>query len=66
MAQPRAGLAQHVAERLGWQGARSDVARVARHLYRKQMVTGVFQLDEGTLLDGFSKWFVSEILLCLL
>ena len=33
--------------------ARRDDARVARRLYRKQVVDGVYRLDEGALLDDF-------------
>jgi hypothetical protein len=34
-------------------GGLPDDARVARRLYRKQVVDGVYQLDEGALLDDF-------------
>jgi len=44
---------QNVAERLCWQAARRDDSRVARRLYRKQVVDGVYRLDEGALLDDF-------------
>jgi Transposase DDE domain len=53
MAQPREELTAHLAERLCWQVARRDDSRVARRLYRKQVVDGVYQLDEGALLDDF-------------
>jgi hypothetical protein len=33
--------------------ARRDDARVARRLYRKQVVNGVYRLDEGAVLDDF-------------
>jgi hypothetical protein len=33
---------QHLAEHLCWQVARRDDARLARRLYRKPMVTGVY------------------------
>jgi hypothetical protein len=46
-------MTQSLAERLGWQVARRDDARVARRLYRQQVVDGVYQLDEGALLDDF-------------
>jgi hypothetical protein len=42
-----------LAERLCWQAARRDDSRVARRLYRKQVVDGVYQLDAGALLDDF-------------
>jgi hypothetical protein len=41
------------AERLCWQVARRDDTRVARRLYRKQQVDGVYRLDEGAVLDEF-------------
>src|SRR5918995_604320 len=46
-------LVQNLAERLCWEVARRDDARVARRLYRKQEVDGVYRLDEGALLDDF-------------
>jgi hypothetical protein len=51
--QTRDELTQNLAERLCWQVARRDDSRVARRLYRKQEVDGVYQLDEGALLDDF-------------
>ena len=36
-----------------WQVAQRDDSRVARRLYRRQVVDGVYQLDEGALLDDF-------------
>src|SRR5512132_833034 len=53
MNQTREGVAQNLAERLCWQAARRDDSRVARRLYRKQVVDGVYRLDEGALLDDF-------------
>jgi hypothetical protein len=53
MVQTRETIAQNLAERLCWEAARRDDARVARRLYRKQVVDGVYQLDEGALLDDF-------------
>jgi hypothetical protein len=53
MEQTRDELAQHLAERLCWQVACRDDSRVASRLYRKQVVDGVYQLDEGALLDAF-------------
>jgi Transposase DDE domain len=53
MGQTRDEIAQNLAERLCWQVARRDDARVARRLYRKQVVDGVYRLDEGALLDDF-------------
>jgi DDE family transposase len=47
-------ITQNLAERLCWQIARRDDSRVARRLYRKPLVDGVYRLDEGALLDdGF-------------
>ena len=46
-------ITQNLAERLCWEVARRDDARVARRLYRKQLVDGVYRLDEGAVLDDF-------------
>jgi Transposase DDE domain len=53
MGQTRDEIAQNLAERLCWQVARRDDSRVARRLYRKQVVDGVYRLDDGALLDDF-------------
>jgi hypothetical protein len=53
MEQTREAIAQQLAERLCWQAARRDDARVARRLYRTQVVDGVYRLDEGAWLDDF-------------
>ena len=50
MEQTRETIAQKLAERLCWHAARRGDARVARHLYRKQVVNGVYQIDAGTSL----------------
>jgi Transposase DDE domain len=60
MEQTREAMAQNLAERLCWHAARRDDARVARRLYRKQVVDGVYQLDEGALLDDFF-YFLHEL-----
>jgi hypothetical protein len=60
MTQTREAIAQQLAERLCWQAARRDDARVARRLYRKQVVDGVYRLDEGALLDDFF-YFLHEL-----
>ncbi len=60
MRQTREAMTQNLAERLCWQVARRDDARVARRLYRKQVVDGVYQLDEGALLDDFF-YFLQEL-----
>jgi hypothetical protein len=55
--QTRAELAQHLAERWCWQVAPRDDSRVARRLYRRPVVDGVYQLDEGAVLDAlFYGW----------
>jgi hypothetical protein len=46
-------LTENLAERLCWEVARRDDSRVARRVYRKQLVDGVYRLDEGALLDDF-------------
>jgi hypothetical protein len=51
MGQTPEEITQHLAERLCWEFARRDDSRVARRLYRKQLVDGVYRLDEGALLD---------------
>jgi hypothetical protein len=53
MGQTREAMGQNLAERLCWQAAGRDDSRVARRLYRKQVVDEVFRLDEGALLDDF-------------
>jgi hypothetical protein len=53
MGQTRETIEQNLAERLCWQAARRDDSRVARRLYQKQVVDGVYRLDEGALLDDF-------------
>src|SRR5918992_5045507 len=60
MKQTREAMTQNLAERLCWQVARRDDARVARRLYRKQVVDGIYQLDEGALLDDFF-YFLREL-----
>jgi hypothetical protein len=53
MGQTRDETTQNWAERLWWAVARRDDSRVARRLYRKQVVDGVYRLDEGAWLDDF-------------
>jgi hypothetical protein len=53
MAQTHDEITQNLAERLCWQVARRDDTRIARRLYRKHLVDGVYRLDEGALLDDF-------------
>jgi hypothetical protein len=60
MGQTREAITQNLAERLCWQAAQRDDARVARRLYRKEVVDGVYRLDEGALLDDFFH-FLREI-----
>jgi hypothetical protein len=51
MSQTQDESTQNWAERLCWEVARRDDGRVARRLYRKQLVDGVYRRDEGALLD---------------
>jgi hypothetical protein len=51
MGQNRDEISQNLAERLCWQAAHRDDSRVARRLYRQQIVDGVYRLDEGALVD---------------
>jgi hypothetical protein len=51
MRQTRETIEPHLAERVCWQAARREDSRVARRLYQKQVVDGVYRLDEGALLD---------------
>jgi hypothetical protein len=53
MPQTNDEMTQNLAERLCWQVARRDDACIARRLYRKQVVDGVYRLDEGAVLDDF-------------
>lgn len=53
MGQTRNEITHNLAERLCWEVARRDDSRVARRLYRKQEVDGVYRLDEGAVLDDF-------------
>jgi Transposase DDE domain len=46
-------ITQQLAERWCWEVARRDDTQVARRLYRKQLVDGIYHLDEGALLDDF-------------
>jgi hypothetical protein len=53
MGQTQDEITENLAARLCWEVARRDDSRVARRLYRKQLVDGVYRLDEGALLDDF-------------
>jgi hypothetical protein len=53
MGQTREAITPNLAERLCCQAAQRDDSRVARRLYRKEVVDGVYRLDEGALLDDF-------------
>jgi hypothetical protein len=44
-------ITENLAERWCWEVARRDDSRVARRLYRKPVVDGVYRRDEGALLD---------------
>jgi hypothetical protein len=60
MGQTREALVQNLAERLCWQAALRDDSRAARRLYRKQVVDGIYRLDEGALLDDVF-YFLHEL-----
>jgi hypothetical protein len=66
MRQTHDEITQNVAERLCWEVARRDDARVARRLYRKQEVDGVYRLDEGAVLDDFFHFLQSIGVMALL
>ena len=51
MEQTHDEMTQHLAERWCWQVARRDDTRIARRLYRKPLVDGLYRLDEAALLD---------------
>jgi hypothetical protein len=53
MRQTHNEITENLAERLCWEVARRDDTRIARRLYRKQVVDGVYRLDEGAVLDDF-------------
>jgi Transposase DDE domain len=53
MGQTRDETTRNLTERLCWEVAHRDDLRVARRLYRKQIVDGVYRLDEGAVLDDF-------------
>jgi hypothetical protein len=66
MGQTRLEITQNLAERLCWEVARRDDSRVARRLYRKQEVDGVYRLDEGAVLDEFFHFLQSIGIMALL
>jgi hypothetical protein len=53
MGHTRDEVTENLAERLCWQAARRDDSRVARPLSRKEVIDGVYPLDEGAVLDDF-------------
>src|SRR6266850_2783099 len=53
MGQTRDETTQNLAERLCGEVASRDDSRVARRLYRKQVIDSVYRLDEGAVLDDF-------------
>src|SRR5262245_59670805 len=53
MGQTHDEITTNLAERLCWEVARRDDCRVARRLYRKQLVDGVYRLDEDAPRDDF-------------
>jgi Transposase DDE domain len=66
MPQTHNEITQNLAERLCWEVARRDDSRVARRLYRKQLVDGVYRLDEGALLDDFFHFLQASGVMALL
>ena len=60
MKQTREAIAQNLAARLCWQAARRDDSRIARRLYRKPVVDGVYRLDAGAVLDDCC-YFLHEL-----
>ena len=56
MHQTRADVAPTLADRWCWQAARRDDSRVARRLYRRPVVDGVYRLDDGALWDDFGSF----------
>src|SRR5262245_40752869 len=59
MGQTRDETVQNLAERLCWAVANRDDSRVARRLYRKQVIDSVYRLDEGAVLDDFLRFLQS-------
>lgn len=53
MRQRHDAITQRLTERLCWEAARRDDARVARRLYRKPEVEGVYRLAAGAVVDDF-------------
>jgi hypothetical protein len=49
-------LTENLAEWLCWEVARRDDGLMARRLCRKHVVDGIYRLDEGDLLDDFSRF----------
>jgi hypothetical protein len=66
MGQTHDEITENLAERLCWQVARRDDARIARRLYRKQLVDGVYRLDEGAVLDDFFHFLAQAGVMALL
>jgi Transposase DDE domain len=66
MQQTRDEMTQNLAERMCWEVACRDDTRIARRLYRKQVVDGVYRLDEGAVLDDFFQFLQSLGVMALL
>jgi hypothetical protein len=66
MQQSRDEMTQNLAERMCWEVAWRDDTRIARRLYRKQVVDGVYRLDEGAVLDDFFHFLQSLGVMALL
>src|SRR5262245_1284381 len=66
MTQTRDEITQNLAERMCWEAARRDDTRIARRLSRKQVVDGVYRLDEGAVLDDFFHFLLAIGVMALL
>src|SRR5882724_4359990 len=66
MGQTRETFTANLAERLCGQVARRDDARLVRRLSRKQVVDGVYRLDEGAWLDDFFQFLPAVGVMALL
>jgi hypothetical protein len=53
-------ITHNLAERLCQEAARRDDTRIARRLNRKQVIGGVYRLDEGAVMDEFFP-FLEEV-----
>jgi hypothetical protein len=58
--QSKADVTTNLVERLDWRFARRDDSRIARRLWKKQVVEAIYSLEEGAILDAFVH-FLDEI-----